>query len=79
MRKNVKAETANAEHCTVIFHDSAKLGALIILFRCVDSERNNQQRVVRLEVLPKSLNGQELARELLRCLSTELQNDEKKL
>ena len=60
-KKNVKAEIADAEHCTVIFDGSAKLGeALVILLHYVDSEWNIQQLVVRLKVLAKSLNGQEL-------------------
>ena len=61
-KKNIKAEIAHAEHCTVIFNGNSKLGeALVIILRYVDSEWNIQQRVIRLKVLAKSLNGQELA------------------
>ena len=47
-KKKVKGEIANAEHWTVIFDGSAKLGALVILLSYGDSEWNIQQCVVRL-------------------------------
>ena len=46
--------------------------ALVILLRFVDENLNIQQRVVRLMLLAKSLTGEELARQLIVCLSTEL-------
>ena len=46
--------------------------ALVIVLRFVDEKWNFQQRVVRLMLLAKSLSGEELARQLIVCLSTEL-------
>ena len=46
--------------------------ALVIVLRFVDEKWNLQQRVVQLMLLAKSMSGEELARQLLVCLSTEL-------
>ena len=44
----------------------------MILIRFVDANWHIQQRVVRLMLLAKSLNGEEVARQLIVSLTTEL-------
>eukprot|EP00117_Sycon_ciliatum_P044720 scpid58860/ scgid0871/ len=67
----LKEEIKRAEYIAVIFDGTTHLGeALAIIIRFVDSSWSNQQRLVRLHVLAKSLKGTELARELITCLST---------
>lgn len=46
--------------------------ALVILVRFVDENFSIRQLVVRLKLLAKSLTGEELAHQLIVCLSTEL-------
>ena len=46
--------------------------ALVIVLRFVDEKWNLQQCVVQLMLLAKSMPGEELARQLIVCLSTEL-------
>ena len=54
----------------VIFDGTSRVGeALAILLRYVDAEWHIQQRLVRVEMLAKSLTGEELARELINVLS----------
>ena len=45
----------------------------IVIVRFVDDQWTIQQRVVRLMLLAKSVNGEELAREIISILSTQLQ------
>ena len=45
--------------------------ALAIIIRFVDDEWNVKQRAVRVMLLTKSLTGEEVAHQLLVCLSTE--------
>ena len=60
---------------SVVFDGSTRLGeALAIVVRFLNDDcREIQQRLVRIHVLSKSLTGEHLARELLICLSMELQ------
>ena len=54
----------------VIFDSTSRVGeALAILLRFVDAEWCVQQRLVRVQMLAKSLSGEELARELISVLS----------
>lgn len=46
--------------------------AMVIVLRFLDEKWEIQQRVVRLMLLAKSLSGEEVARQLIVCLSTEL-------
>lgn len=46
--------------------------ALVVLVRFIDEQWKIQQRVIRLMLLAKSLSGEEVARQLIVCLSTEL-------
>lgn len=55
---------------SVIFDGTSRLGeALAIILRFVDDEWIVQQRLVRLQMLSKSLTGEETARELINVLS----------
>ena len=46
--------------------------AMVIVLRFLDEDWGMQQCVVRLMLLAKSMTGEELARQLIQCLSTEL-------
>ncbi len=46
--------------------------AMVIVLRFIDADWQIQQRVVRLMLLAKSLTGEEVARQLIMCLSNEL-------
>lgn len=70
-KKRIKNEIVNRD-VSVIFDGSTRLGeALGIVLRFV-SEGRIKQRLVKIAMLSKSLSGEELARELLTALSTEL-------
>ena len=58
----------------VIFDGTSRLGeALVVVLRFMDFESwSPQQRLVRLQLLAKSMSGDEIARELISILSTEL-------
>lgn len=45
---------------------------MVIVLRFIDEHWQIQQRVIRLMLLAKSLAGEEVARQLIVCLSTEL-------
>ena len=76
----LKAELTEAPFLSVVFDGSTHLGeALAILFRYIDADWKLRQRLVRLHVLSKSLNGQQLARELITCLSVKYNIHPKKL
>lgn len=58
---------------SLIFDGTCRLGeALALVFRFVDDNLSVQQRVVRMQLLTKSLIGEEIARELITILSAEL-------
>ncbi len=68
----IKSEIDGKE-VSVIFDGTTHVcEAMIILLRFVDNQWNIQQRAVRLILLAKSLTGEEVARQLIVCLSTEL-------
>lgn len=46
--------------------------AMVIVIRFIDEEWHIKQRVARLMLLAKSMTGEEVARQLISCLSTEL-------
>jgi hypothetical protein len=55
---------------SIIFDGTSRVGeALAILLQFVDAEWCVQQRLVRVQMLAKSLSGEELARELISVLS----------
>ena len=70
-RADVKREVSGRP-LSVIFDGTTRLGeALVIVVRFVDDEFVIQQRLVRLQLLAKSMTGEEIARELINCLSVE--------
>ena len=78
--KYLKAELPKAQFLSVVFDGSTHLGeALAILVRYIDADWKLQQQLVRLHVLSKSLNGQQLARELITYLSVKYNIHPKKL
>ena len=69
-KRKIKAEIAG-KNVSVIFDGTTRLGeALVIVLRTVTSFRINQY-LVCFQTLSKSMTGEELARELIRVLSTE--------
>ena len=72
--EKLKEEIKQAQHVAVIFDGTTHLGeAFAIIIRYVDASWCIQQRLVRMHVLAKSMQGTEMARELIACLSTFLQ------
>ena len=71
-KKQLKAEIDGLP-VALIFDGTSRLGeALAIILRFVDrSSLKIHQRLVRMQLLVKSLTGEEVARELLSALSTE--------
>ena len=58
-------------HLSVILDGTSRLGeALAIILRFVSDDWVLQQRLVRVQMLSKSLTGEELTRELIHVLST---------
>ena len=58
------------KHVSVIFDGTSRLGeAMAILVRFVSDEWNLEQRFIRMQMLAKSLTGEEVARELISVLS----------
>ena len=61
------------KHVSLIFDGTTHVAeALVVLLRFVDAEWNIKQFVVRLMLLAKSLTGEEVARQIISTLSTEL-------
>ena len=68
----VKSEIAANSAFSVIFDGSTRLGeALAIIVRFIDKDWNIQQRLLKLEILAKSMNAEELAQRLIQCLAVE--------
>ena len=68
----VKSEIAAIDSFSVIFDGSTGLGeALAIVVRFIDNQWLIQQRVVKLEVLARSMNAEQLAQRLIQCLAVE--------
>ena len=68
----VKSEIAAKSAFSVIFDRSTRLGeALAIIVRFIDKDWNIQQRLLKLEMLAKSMNAEELAQRLIQCLAVE--------
>lgn len=68
----VKSEIASNSAFSVIFDGSNRLGeALAIIVRFIDKDWNIQQRLLKLEILAKSMNAEELAQRLVQCLAVE--------
>ncbi|KAK3749798.1 hypothetical protein QZH41_000861 [Actinostola sp. cb2023] len=68
----LKKEIAAADGFSVIFDGSTRLGeALAIVVRFVYEQYKVQQRLIRLEVLARSLNAEQLAQRLIQCLAVD--------
>ena len=68
----MKSEIAANSAFSVIFDGSTRLGeALAIIVRFIDKDWNIQQRLLKLEILAKSMNAEELAQRLIQCLAVE--------
>ena len=68
-KETLKSELSEAK---AVFDGSTRFGeALAIIVRFVDSQWNVQQRLVRLQVLAKSLKAEELAQCLIQALAVE--------
>ena len=71
-KETLKTELSLVDGSSVIFDGSTRLGeALAIVVRFVDDEWNLQQRLLRLQVLDKSLKANELAQCLIQSLAVE--------
>ena len=63
-------EELKGKFISIIFDGTTRLGeAMAILVRYVDSEWRIQQHLVRLQLIAKSMTGEEIARELISVLS----------
>ena len=71
-KKQIKSELAN-KPISVVFDGTTRLGeALALIVRYVEpADFNIQQRLVRLQIVTKSMTGEQIAREILSILSTE--------
>ena len=70
--KKIKSDLAN-RRVSVIFDGTTHVcEAMVVVLRFVDDSWNINQRVVRLMLLAKSLTGEEVARQLITTLSTDL-------
>ena len=64
------SELESVKEASVIFDGTARMGeALAIIGRFVQEDFIPTQRLIRLEVLAKSLKGDELAQRLVSCLA----------
>ena len=61
-----KSEIAANSAFSVIFDGSTRLGeALAIIVRFIDKDWDKQQRLLKLEILAKNMNAEELAQRLI--------------
>lgn len=58
---------------SLIYDGTTHVAEAVVVLRFVDNRWTIQQGVVRLMLLAKSVNGEELAREMISILSTQLQ------
>ena len=69
--KDIKQEISE-KPISVIFDGTTRLGeALAIVIRFVDNTFTIQQRLIRLQLLAKSMTGEEIARELCNVISAQ--------
>ena len=65
-------EEISEQYVSVIFDSTTRLGeAMAVVLRFVDSKWELQQRLVRLQLLAKSMTGEEIAHELVNVLSVQ--------
>lgn len=71
-KEAVKSELSVAQSCSVFFDGSTRLGeALAVIVQFVDSQWNVHQRLIRFQVLAKSLHANELAQCLIQDLAVD--------
>ena len=70
-KSRIQSEVSEQD-VSVIFNGTSRLGeALAIVLRFVTCEWSIEQRLIKVQLLSKSLKGEEIARELIHTLSTE--------
>ena len=73
-KSDIMDELKDKPYVTAIFDGSTYQGeALVVILRYVTADYEIRQRLVSVRILAKSLTGQQLAREILTVLSTQLQ------
>ena len=76
---NIKSEISERP-LSVIFDGTTRLGeAMAIVVRFIDDSFTIQQRLVHLQLLVKSMSGEEIARELINVISAQYGIDSNKL
>jgi hypothetical protein len=66
-------DNINGKFVSIIFDGTTHVcEAMVIVIRFIDEEWHIKQRVARLMLLAKSMTGEEVARQLIACLSTEV-------
>ena len=69
-KEKIKAELGNVKEASIIFDGTARLGeALAIIVRFVQDDFKPTQRLICLEVLARSLKGNELAQRIMSCIA----------
>ena len=70
-QRRVKAEI-QGQKVSVIFDGTSRIGeAMAIILRFVDKDWSIQHRLIHLQLLAKSMNGEEIARELVSVLQVQ--------
>ena len=68
----VKSEIAANSAFPEIFDESTRLGEALAIIVCfIEKDWNIQQRPLKLEILAKSMNVEELAQRLIQCLAVD--------
>ena len=67
------SEEISQRPVSLIYDGTHVAEAVVVILRFVDNQWTIQQRVVQLMLLAKFVNGEELAREIISILSTQLQ------
>ncbi len=67
--KSLLKEEIKGKHLSIIFDGTSRLGEVLAIVVRYVHEWNVHQRLIRLEFLAKSMNGEEIARQLISTLS----------
>ena len=79
-KERIGKEIKEAEFVSTIFDGSTQQGeALVVLIRFISPEFEIKQFLGRFHILSKSLTGEQLAREIITTLSTDLRLPERKV
>ena len=64
-------EELSGRPISIVFDGTTRLGeTMAVVVRYIDTSFNTQQRLVRLQLLAKSIKGEEIAREINATIST---------